>query len=170
MLSLLLQFTVRCLLYIYSFFLWFLSVESRACDITIVGFYWSSFGVIPAFDFLTLMECFGDSGLATVGCTLRKKRNGVPRRPHSDFRTLLHSFTFLPQSNQCIGSGSNEGNQNVNDTIVGSDGLGSENKLKVKLKFGGVTHTIQTNSAVEYSPRHRQKQVLPMLCMIFVKQ
>ncbi|XP_031264475.1 uncharacterized protein LOC116122802 [Pistacia vera] len=98
------------------------------------------------------MECSSGDGLAVVGCTAKKKRSGISRRPRPDLRSLIHSSTFLQPSTQSI-----DGNQYFKDTMVGSDGLGGENRLKLKLKFGGVTHTIQTNSTVEHS-QHRQKQ------------
>ncbi|KAL5782148.1 hypothetical protein ACOSP7_007177 [Xanthoceras sorbifolium] len=96
------------------------------------------------------MECLSGSGFSVGGSTVKKKRSSTSRRPRSDSQTLLNNSTFLPQPSQSIG-GNNEGNQNFRDTMVGSDGLGSENKLKLKLKFGGVTHTIQTNSTVEHA-------------------
>lgn len=106
------------------------------------------------------MEGFSASGPAAVGCAAKKKRSGTSRRPRPDIQTLSHACAFLPQSKQSISSSSNEGNRNFRDAVFGSDGLGVENKLKLKLKFGGVTHTIQTNSTLEYAPQHRQKQVL----------
>lgn len=110
------------------------------------------------------MECSSGDGLAVVGCTAKKKRSGLTRRPRPDLRSLIHSCTFLQPSTQSVDSGNNDGNQYFKDTMVGSDGLGGENRLKLKLKFGGVTHTIQTNSTVEHS-QHRQKQVLSMACI-----
>lgn len=104
------------------------------------------------------MEGFSASGPAAVGCAAKRKRSDTSRRPRPDIQTLSHAYTFLPQSKQSIGSSSNGGNRNFRDAIVGSDGLGGENKLKLKLKFGGVTHTIQTNSTSECAPQHRQKQ------------
>lgn len=104
------------------------------------------------------MEGFSASGRAAVGCAAKKKRSGTSRRPRPDIQTLSHACAFLPQSKQSISSSSNEGNRNFRDAVFGSDGLGVENKLKLKLKFGGVTHTIQTNSTSEYAPQHRQKQ------------
>ncbi|TXG71592.1 hypothetical protein EZV62_000171 [Acer yangbiense] len=94
------------------------------------------------------MECFSGSGFSVGGHTVKKKRSSTSRRPRPDSQILLNTSSFLPQRTQSIG-GNNDGNQNFRDTMVGSDVLGSENKLKLKLKFGGVTHTIQTNSTVE---------------------
>ncbi|KAI9196968.1 hypothetical protein LWI28_028633 [Acer negundo] len=94
------------------------------------------------------MECFNGSGFSVGGHTVKKKRSSTSRRPRPDSQTLLNTSSFLPQRSQSIG-GNNDGNQNFRETMVGSDVLGSENKLKLKLKFGGVTHTIQTNSTVE---------------------
>ncbi|KAK2644500.1 hypothetical protein Ddye_019695 [Dipteronia dyeriana] len=96
------------------------------------------------------MECFSGSGFSVGGHTVKKKRSSTSRRPRPDSQTLLNTSNFLPQRTQSIG-GNNDGNQNFRDTVVGLDGLGSENKLKLKLKFGGVTHTIQTNSTVEHT-------------------
>ncbi|XP_044498242.1 uncharacterized protein LOC123220226 isoform X2 [Mangifera indica] len=109
------------------------------------------------------MECTSGARLAGVGCTAKKKRSGMPRRPRPDLRSFIHSCTFLQPTAESIDGGNIDGNQYFKDTMVGSDGLGSESRLKLKLKFGGVTHTIQTNSSVEH-PQHRQKQDKDINC------
>ncbi|GAU37437.1 hypothetical protein TSUD_206730, partial [Trifolium subterraneum] len=69
---------------------------------------------------------------------MTRKRSNVSRKPRANIDALFHNyFGLLP----------NAENENVRDTVVVSDGLGTTNKLKkLKLKFGGVTHTIHTKS------------------------
>jgi len=69
---------------------------------------------------------------------MQRKRSDVPRKPRVNCDAIFqHYFGLLSSHSQ------NE--KNVKDTIVVSDGLKTENKLKkLKLKFGGVTHTIHT--------------------------
>ncbi|XP_062150280.1 uncharacterized protein LOC133858842 [Alnus glutinosa] len=121
------------------------------------------------------MESFGGSKFAGVGCPVRKKRSRVSRRPHPDSQTLLQRFNFFPSSTQLFGSGRHNENKNATDKVVVSDGLGAENKLKkLKLKVGGVTHTIHAKSSKDISgdslvtnfshcfngPKHHEKQLL----------
>lgn len=130
------------------------------------------------------MESFGGSKFAVVGCPVRKKRSRVSRRPHSDSQTFLQKFNFLPSSTQSFGSGRLDENKNLRDTIVVSDGLGAENKLKkLKLKVGGVTHTIHAKSSNGCSgdslvtnfshcfdgPKHHEKQLL-QVCFVDPRQ
>ncbi|GLU08507.1 hypothetical protein SLE2022_254150 [Rubroshorea leprosula] len=89
------------------------------------------------------MESFDGAGFAAVGSTARKKRSIASRRPCAVEN--LQSYNFLLSLVQPIGSVSNEDQHFKN----GSNGLGSDNKLKLKLKLGGVTHTIHTKSMAE---------------------
>lgn len=89
-------------------------------------------------------------GFNGVNFTVRKKRSSVSRRPCSDSQKFSQTHTLLPQFTQSLGSAYNE---EESEAKVGSDGLRSENKLKkLKLKLGGVTHTIHTKYASESSP------------------
>lgn len=93
------------------------------------------------------METFG--GL--VGCTARKKRSTVSRRPHHDSQAFQQRFNLLPSFAQPFSSGRHKENKNFGDPIIASDNLGTENKLKrLKLKVGGVTHTIHTKSSNDF--------------------
>lgn len=98
------------------------------------------------------MESFVGSGYAVGGCGVRKKRSNPSRRPRLDSHTLLQSYCIVPSSTtQHFSNGSHVKNHYNRDTVVVSDGLGSENKLKkLKLKVGGITHTIHTKSAAEF--------------------
>ncbi|XP_065863803.1 uncharacterized protein [Euphorbia lathyris] len=101
------------------------------------------------------MEGFGGDLFGGVDFTNRKKkkRSSVSRRPISDSQKFSQSCTFLHQSPQQLDSGCDGGEHNFQATTVYSDGLKSENKLKkLKLKLGGVTHTIHTKYASESSP------------------
>ncbi|KAL5541959.1 hypothetical protein UlMin_009669 [Ulmus minor] len=98
------------------------------------------------------MESFDDSGSAAVVCGIRKKRSNASRRPRLDSNVLLQSNNLLPPSTQPLSNESYDTNQSNEDKAVLCDGLGSENKLKrLKLKFGGVTHTIHSNSVADKS-------------------
>ena len=93
------------------------------------------------------METFG--GL--VGCTARKKRSTVSRKPHHDSQAFQQRFNLLPSFAQPFSSGRHNENKNFGDPIIASDNLGTENKLKrLKLKVGGVTHTIHTKSSNDF--------------------
>lgn len=94
------------------------------------------------------MEGFNASGFSADNHAVKKKRSCIARRPRPDSQTLINTSTFLPQSTQILG-GNNEGS--FKDTMTGIDGSGGENKLKLKLKFGGVTRTIQAASSTEHS-------------------
>ena len=72
------------------------------------------------------METFG--GL--VGCTARKKRSTVSHRPHHDSQAFQQRFNLLPSFAQPFSSGRHNENKNFGDTIIASDNLGTENKLK----------------------------------------
>ncbi|XVE82259.1 hypothetical protein DITRI_Ditri15bG0133900 [Diplodiscus trichospermus] len=87
------------------------------------------------------METFGGYGLAVVGCAIKKKRSIISRRPRFTQQTFTHNYSTA------IGSSGNEYQAFKN----GSNGVGSENKLKLKLKLGGVTRTIQTNSSADHA-------------------
>lgn len=98
------------------------------------------------------MESSDGSGLAVVGCGIKRKRSKASRKPRLDSRTLLESSNLLPLSTELYSNGDNDKNQNNGDRIVVSAGLGSENKLKkLKLKVGGVTHTIHTKSTADFA-------------------
>ncbi|MFQ6628422.1 hypothetical protein Gotur_007908 [Gossypium turneri] len=93
------------------------------------------------------MESFGGSELAVVGCAVKKKRSGILRRPRVAAQTFTHNYILLSSPTPAIGCSGNE-DQNFKN---GSNGFGSENKLKLKLKLGGVTRTIHTNSTVDHA-------------------
>ena len=121
-----------------------------------------------------MMESFDDSGSAAVGCGIRKKRSNASRRPRLDSNVLLQSNSLLPPSTQPISNESYDTNQCNEDKAVLCDGLGSENKLKrLKLKFGGVTHTIHSNSVADKSSScftdftSQEKLLLQVLCTNF---
>ena len=97
------------------------------------------------------MDDFGGAWLSGFSFSVRKKRSTVSRQPCSDPQKFSQIYTFLPQSTRCLVSGSNEEECHVRETSVYSDGR-SENRLKkLKLKLGGVTHTIHTHYASESS-------------------
>lgn len=93
------------------------------------------------------MEILGGSRLVT-GSTMKRKRSRVSRRPRADSDALFQSyFGWLSHVEP---SGNHTENENVGDAMIASDGLGTDNKLKkLKLKFGGVTHTIHAKSKTE---------------------
>lgn len=64
------------------------------------------------------------------------------RKPRANSDAIFQSY---------FGCSSPVENESVRDTVVVCDGLGTDNKLKkLKLKFGGVTHTIHTKLKVIY--------------------
>lgn len=69
---------------------------------------------------------------------MKRKRSIVSRKPRANCDAIFKRyFGWIPHAE----------NESVRDTVVVSDGLGTNNKLKkLKLKFGGVTHTIHTKS------------------------
>ncbi|XP_058757748.1 uncharacterized protein LOC131631001 [Vicia villosa] len=73
-----------------------------------------------------------------IDFTVKKKRSSVRLKPRANCDAIFKRYIgWLP----------NAENESLRDTVVVSDGLGSNNKLKkLKLKFGGVTHTIHTKS------------------------
>ncbi|KAG6726300.1 hypothetical protein I3843_02G062500 [Carya illinoinensis] len=119
------------------------------------------------------MESFCGFNNADVGSTMRKKRSS--RRPHPDSQALLQRLNLFPSSTQPFCDGRHDENKNSSNTIVVSDGLGTRNKLKkLKLKVGGVTHTIHTKYGSDFrgdslatnfsqyfdGPKHHDKQLL----------
>ncbi|KAI4334961.1 hypothetical protein L6164_013656 [Bauhinia variegata] len=96
------------------------------------------------------MEIVGGSGLL-VGSSVKRKRSIVSRKPRANSDTLFQSFFSFPSPFvEPLGKHDENENENLRNTKGPSDGLGAENKLKkLKLKFGGVTHTIHTNSKEE---------------------
>ncbi|CAL5198980.1 unnamed protein product [Lathyrus oleraceus] len=73
-----------------------------------------------------------------IDFTMKRKRSIVSRKPRANCDAIFKRyFGWIPHAE----------NESVRDTVVVSDGLGTNNKLKkLKLKFGGVTHTIHTKS------------------------
>ncbi|KAJ6987802.1 uncharacterized protein [Populus alba] len=93
------------------------------------------------------MENLNGTHSAGLGSTIRKKRSIISRRPCSDLQKFLRTSTLLSSSTQFLNCGHNE-----EQVASGSDGLRSEKRLKkLKLKFGGVTHTIHAKPATEYA-------------------
>ncbi|XP_039001185.1 uncharacterized protein LOC120127339 [Hibiscus syriacus] len=98
-------------------------------------------------DSLAVMESFVGSSLAVVSCAMKKKRSGMLRRPRVTLPTFTYNHVLMSSPTSTIGcSGSEE--QNFKN---GSNGFGSESKLKLKLKLGGVTRTIHTNSTADHA-------------------
>ncbi|KAK8548824.1 hypothetical protein V6N13_054406 [Hibiscus sabdariffa] len=93
------------------------------------------------------MESFGGSKFAVVGCAMKKKRSAILRRPRVTPPIFTHNHLFVSPPTPTIGCSGNE-EQNFKN---GSNGFGSENKLKLKLKLGGVTRTIHTNSTADHA-------------------
>ncbi|XP_048440372.1 uncharacterized protein LOC125477384 [Pyrus x bretschneideri] len=86
------------------------------------------------------MESLGGAGFSPGGCIVRKKRSIVSHKPR------LNPPTFSLTSSIPIGKGTIDQDQNNKKKIVLSNVLGSKsNPKKLKLKFGDVTHTINTN-------------------------
>lgn len=117
-----------------------------------LAFYLSILSLLFSFavkelDSLAIMESFGGEGFAVVGCAVRKKRSSMSRRPRCSQQTFMHNYILMSSPTQAIGSSGNE-DQNFRN---GSNGFGSENKLKLKLKLGGVTRTIHTTSTAEHA-------------------
>ncbi|XP_062108783.1 uncharacterized protein LOC133819528 [Humulus lupulus] len=95
-----------------------------------------------------MMESLDGSELAVM----RKKRSNASRRPRVDSHSLLENLNLWPLSTELYSNGDNDKNQDNGDGVVVSDGLGRGNKLKkLKLKVGGVTHTIHTKSTANFS-------------------
>ncbi|XVF62460.1 hypothetical protein PTKIN_Ptkin09bG0009500 [Pterospermum kingtungense] len=105
------------------------------------------FNCVKEFNFLAIMETFGGSASAVVGCAIKKKRSSISRRPRATLQTFTHNYIFMSSSTTAIGSSGNE-DQNFR---YGSNGFGNENKLKLKLKLGGVTRTIHTKSIANHA-------------------
>ncbi|WCJ23326.1 HIT zinc finger PAPA-1-like conserved region [Euphorbia peplus] len=96
------------------------------------------------------MEGFGGDLFGGVNFTIRKRRSSLSSRPISDLQKFSERFNILLQSPP---RGCNDREHSFRETTIYSDGLRSENKLKkLKLKLGGVTHTIHTKYASESSP------------------
>ncbi|XWS53525.1 hypothetical protein CRYUN_Cryun10bG0008800 [Craigia yunnanensis] len=93
------------------------------------------------------MESFGESGLAVVGCAVKKKRTSISRRPRVTQQTFTHNYILISSPTPAISSSGNE-DQNFKN---GSNGFGRENKLKLKLKLGGVTRMIHTKSTTDHA-------------------
>ncbi|CAI8610741.1 unnamed protein product [Vicia faba] len=74
----------------------------------------------------------------SIDFTMKRKRSNVSRKPRANCDAIFKRYIgWLPHAE----------NESVRDPVVVSDGLGTNNKLKkLKLKFGGVTHTIHTKS------------------------
>lgn len=97
------------------------------------------------------MESFGGSGFAVGGCGVKKKRSNASRRPRLESHILLPSCNIVPSSTQPFRNAIHDNNHYSRDNVFVSDGLASVNKLKkLKLKVGGVTHTIHTRSTTDF--------------------
>lgn len=100
------------------------------------------------------MEQFDAS---TIGCMMRKKRSGTPRRPRTNTITIPSCYDYSPNDHNSESSSK----KHMDDTGgFGDDNCfsrtGDEKKLKrVKLKLGGVTRTIHAI--------HRTDEVLDRL-------
>lgn len=131
------------------------------------------------------MESFDGSGVAVVGSGVKKKRTNASRRPRLDSHKLLESINLLPLSTVLYSNGDNDKNQSNGGRVAGSDGLGSVSKpKKLKLKVGGVTHTIHTKSTADFAYSggnvtrnssgslaaftSQEKPLLQVTCFIFV--
>ncbi|XP_010486192.1 PREDICTED: stress response protein nst1-like [Camelina sativa] len=80
-----------------------------------------------------------------AGFSGRRRRSSLPRRPRY-IKGCLHSFTFLPPSTQSDTALTKQANSSFRNATSLCGSVVSENPLKLKLKLGGVTRTIQTNS------------------------
>ncbi|XP_050215675.1 uncharacterized protein LOC126666841 [Mercurialis annua] len=98
------------------------------------------------------MDDFGGSWCDGFCFSVRKKRSRISRQCCSDLQKFSQSYNFSPQSARYLGSRGYEEECFVREIALCSDGLRSENRLKkLKLKLGGVTHTIHTKYASEAS-------------------
>ncbi|XP_027331228.1 uncharacterized protein LOC113846788 [Abrus precatorius] len=79
---------------------------------------------------------------------MKKKRSRVSRRPRANADALFQCyFGWVPLEEPF---GKQDENEKMRDTMVASGGLRTGNKpKKLKLKLGGVTHTIHTKSKTE---------------------
>ncbi|XP_039071249.1 uncharacterized protein LOC120218363 [Hibiscus syriacus] len=93
------------------------------------------------------MESFGGPALAVVGSAMKKKRSGMLRRPRVTLPTFTHNHVLMSSPTPTIGFSGNK-DQNFKN---GYNGFGNENKLKLKLKLGGVTRMIHTNSTADHA-------------------
>ncbi|CAN0855426.1 hypothetical protein LINGRAHAP2_LOCUS6210 [Linum grandiflorum] len=90
--------------------------------------------------------------MADLGFIARKKRSCATRRPSSQLKRVFGGYGFFPPSTSAPSLGSGHGQEDSHlGKPVAADGLGGEKRLKkLKLKVGGVTHTIHTNPGAEY--------------------
>lgn len=93
------------------------------------------------------MECVRGSESAVFGCAVKKKRSNISRRPRINQQTFTHDYVLMSSPSPAIGSSGHE-DQNAKN---GSNGFGSENNLKLKLKLGGVTRMIHTKSTADHA-------------------
>lgn len=76
---------------------------------------------------------------------MRKKRSVVAQKPRLDPPIFSQSSNIFPPF------GNIDKDQNNKERVVLFDGLGRGNKLKkLKLKLGGVTHTIHTKYRADF--------------------
>ncbi|KAF7837723.1 putative INO80 complex subunit B-like region, Zinc finger, HIT-type, INO80 complex, subunit Ies2 [Senna tora] len=95
------------------------------------------------------MEILHGSGLP-ASSTRTGKRSRASRRPRANPHAMFQSYFGLPSFVEPYGKDDENQNQNQQDIMVASDGSGAQNKLKkLKLKFGGVIHTIHTKAKME---------------------
>ncbi|KAL6292991.1 hypothetical protein ACE6H2_001133 [Prunus campanulata] len=91
------------------------------------------------------MESFVGAGLSPGGCIVRKKRSVVAQKPRLDPPIFSQSSNIFPPF------GNIDKDQNNKEKVVLFDGLGRGNKLKkLRLKLGGVTHTIHTKYTADF--------------------
>ncbi|KAJ8767272.1 hypothetical protein K2173_017316 [Erythroxylum novogranatense] len=77
----------------------------------------------------------------------KKKRSTASRRPCCNPEKLLQLCSLLSLCTQYFDTRNNEDNLSLRERAAGSDGPKSENRLKkLKLKLGGITHTIHAKS------------------------
>ncbi|CAN1195050.1 hypothetical protein LINPERPRIM_LOCUS17775 [Linum perenne] len=103
--------------------------------------------------------------IAELGFIARKKRSCATRRPCSELKRVLSVYGFFPPSTSAQ-SGSGHGQEDSHLGKPAADGFGGEKRLKkLKLKVGGVTHTIHTKPVAEYDvvggsyvSKHAEKQ------------
>ncbi|CAN1281538.1 hypothetical protein LINPERPRIM_LOCUS17775 [Linum perenne] len=108
--------------------------------------------------------------IAELGFIARKKRSCATRRPCSELKRVLSVYGFFPPSTSAQ-SGSGHGQEDSHLGKPAADGFGGEKRLKkLKLKVGGVTHTIHTKPVAEYDvvggsyvSKHAEKQPVRLL-------
>lgn len=96
---------------------------------------------------LLLMKILDGYRLA-IDSTMKRKRSSISRKPRANYDALFQSFSGW--SSHAEPFRKHAENENLRDTVVASDGLATDYRpTKLKLKFGGVTHTIHAKSKTE---------------------